>query len=806
MKIFGRLKQSVHCTLFILLSIPALSQSSGCPANIDFEFGTFQNWQCYTGSVALTGGMNVVSVTPSSPVSNRHTILGPSSAGVLDPYGNFPVLCPNGSAYSIKLGNTGTNREAERVSYAFTIPAGQNEFSLVYQYAVVFQDPAHTAQEQPRFTAKVYDETANSYVSCASYNYIATSNLPGFVRSPVISNVWYKPWTPCTINLSGLAGHTIRLEFTTADCTQGAHFGYAYVDVNVGCTSPVSGASYCPGTNSVTLNAPFGYQNYYWYNNNMSELLGTQQTLTIAPAPPINTTVALDMVPFAGFGCRDTVYATLTPGVAPLANAGDDRQMCSGAQVMIGSAPLSGYSYHWSPAAGLSDTAMANPMATPAVTTDYIVTVTDVVSGCTKQDTVTVHVTPPLNPVFTVSTATGQCINNNNFQFVNANTSYSYQWRFGDGSTTTQQSPAHQYAQAGTYPVTLVATTMNGCTDSTTQNMMVYDLPSGNITSPGTMICEGSPVVLTASGGVNYNWFRNGNVVHQNAADTMHALQAGTYSAEIVDQHGCRKMAGNTIALDFTKKPSAAFNYDKYCVDFPTVFNNNSTVAGSLPVSYSWDFGNGNNSSQKDPAYKFLQAGDYDVSLSVTPLSCPQLVSVVHKKIAIKKAIEGVNYVPVNAVVNKAVELKAREIGVAYLWSPNQNLNTTASFHPSFTGSAEEMYHIRITNPSGCITIDSQLVRIFQEREIYLPKAFTPNGDGQNDRMYPFLVGIKELKIFRIMNRWGVVVYESKSDLPGWDGTYKGQPQPMDGYVWEALAVDQDGKTVTRNGSFTLIR
>ena len=72
--------------------------------------------------------------------------------------------------------------------------------------------------------------------------------------------------------------------------------------------------------------------------------------------------------------------------------------------------------------------------------------------------------------------------------------------------------------------------------------------------------------------------------------------------------------------------------------------------------------------------------------------------------------------------------------------------------------------------------------------------------------MYPFLVGLKELKTFRIINRWGAVVYEAKTDLPGWDGNYKGKPQPMDGYVWEAHAIDYEGNVVIRKGSFTLLR
>jgi gliding motility-associated-like protein len=125
---------------------------------------------------------------------------------------------------------------------------------------------------------------------------------------------------------------------------------------------------------------------------------------------------------------------------------------------------------------------------------------------------------------------------------------------------------------------------------------------------------------------------------------------------------------------------------------------------------------------------------------------------------------------------------------------------------PVFQGMTDQLYTITIKDNLGCVTVDTQQVRVYKEVNIYVPKAFTPNNDGLNDYMYPFTVGIKEIKFFRIINRWGVVVYQSKTDLPGWDVKYKGAAQPMDGYVWEIQAIDFFGKSHVRHGSFTLIR
>jgi len=128
--------------------------------------GDFTNWVCGVGKVDATG---TVSVSGSTAVAGRHTMLKNSFPQAKDPYGHFPVNCPNGSDYSIQLGNSSTGAQAERVSYEFTIPAGQNIFSIIYNYAVVFQNPNHNSFEQPRFMANVFDVTANQYIDCPSF-------------------------------------------------------------------------------------------------------------------------------------------------------------------------------------------------------------------------------------------------------------------------------------------------------------------------------------------------------------------------------------------------------------------------------------------------------------------------------------------------------------------------------------------------------------------------------------------------------------------------------------------------------------
>jgi gliding motility-associated-like protein len=298
----------------LCLSVLAVSSAlAQCPPNIGFEEGSFNHWECHAGAIDTVGG---ITVGASGPMGDRHTILKKSAKQELDFYGKFPVNCPNGSGYSIRLGNNSVGAEAEAVSYTFKIPAGQDVFSLIYNYAVVFQNPGHSPAEQPKFTAKVYDVTSGKYITCSSFDFTASGDLPGF--ESVGDNVLYKPWSAVTIKLAGYAGKTIRLEFTTNDCTKGGHFGYAYLDIDENCTSPIQGNTYCLDAKSVNLVAPFGYKEYRWYDSAFNKTLGTSNTLSISPLPSPGTKYALEVFPYPGSGCVDTLYTIAAVAPVPL--------------------------------------------------------------------------------------------------------------------------------------------------------------------------------------------------------------------------------------------------------------------------------------------------------------------------------------------------------------------------------------------------------------------------------------------------------------------------------------------------------
>jgi gliding motility-associated-like protein len=104
------------------------------------------------------------------------------------------------------------------------------------------------------------------------------------------------------------------------------------------------------------------------------------------------------------------------------------------------------------------------------------------------------------------------------------------------------------------------------------------------------------------------------------------------------------------------------------------------------------------------------------------------------------------------------------------------------------------------------ITFGSPAEVHFAMINIYVPKVFTPNGDGTNDVLKPILVGISSFHYFSVYNRWGNLLFTTQDPNSGWDGRVRGVPQPVETYLWIAEGVDMKGKKVIQKGMVSLIR
>ena len=200
--------------------------------------------------------------------------------------------------------------------------------------------------------------------------------------------------------------------------------------------------------------------------------------------------------------------------------------------------------------------------------------------------------------------------------------------------------------------------------------------------------------------------------------------------------------------------------------------------------------------------------------LSISDARCSNNSPNASAQVFVEQPANAMRYPTVVAQPNKLLQLNARYFSAShtYNWNPKVGLNSYGQQNPIFKYDRETEYKIEITSANGCITVDTLLV-VMRERsplalisDIFVPKAWSPNRDGHNDKLFPLTVNIRKINYFRIFNRWGQLMFETNIIGHGWDGIFKGQPQVSDVYTWTLEAIGEDDKYYKRSGNSILLR
>lgn len=705
------------------------AQNSQCPANLDFEQGNLNNWEFFIGNCCPF----TMTTTPSAPVVNRHVLM--SGTGT-DPYGGFPVVPPGGGNFSLKLGNDGIGRQAERARYYVRVPTNPNAiYTLLYKYAVVFEDPNHQPSEQPRFNVVAFDSATGAPIPCNDFTFIATSSLPGFQASTVRNGVLYRPWTTSSIDLSQMAGRTVGIDFTTGDCDQGGHFGYAYIDVS--CNFFQSTDYYCPNTTTITLEAPPGFEKYEWWDDNFTTQLGTTQDVSI-PTPPNTRRYAVILEPYVGFGCPDTIYTQYSIHTMEI-DVTLDTSICTGdsAQLSSGTNSSKGpFTYQWSPLTGIGCPTCDSPKASPPALTKYYITVTDN-DGCSATDSVVVRVDDPpfIDLKFIDTTCSSYEVEILN-DITNNPINTQYQWtlsdngKIADGIGTSKIKGV--WFSDGTKKITLFA--INGlCSSIDSDYIYVHPSPIADF-DLAKDVCVGTTALLKP-----YN--------DDNATDWTYHWSIDEHNITSTTYNGGIHLNWQTIG----KKRIFLKTINEYnCIDSSekNVGVHNYPIASIIRVDaddmcYGKKFTLG--TQEQDPRTRIF-------------------------------------------------------------WSPPQYLDNNGLLEVTGTAEKTGYIYLNVTNTWGCTTADSLFIPAESCCDVFMPNAFTPNNDGENDTYWsPDIYKHRIIKLM-IANRRGQIVYETTTTDEGWDGTFNGQPLGMDTYHYYLQYYCNEDEVVTKKGDIILLR
>lgn len=548
---------------------PVATTQPAC-TNIGFDSGSTTGWQGSWGH-----SMRIGSSTDPTPIytpmfftmnSGQHNI----TTGGVDIQAPISQVCPliPGNTNSIRLGD-GPNGAygGSRIEQKFQVTSSNALFT--YYYAAVLQNAytledldldgildtvPHLPEEQPYFQIDAQDCSGNP-IACGNLLVTGGPGIPGFTQIGN-SGVFYKNWTPVMLDLTPYIGSCITIRFTAGDCSQGAHYSYAYLDATCAPMDIVSPPDVCQYQTSV-LTAPVGAASYSWVEtSNPGTVLGTSNTLSITPTTTGTFTYQCTLTSLVG--CNSTVTTTVTVVPGPDISVTNPAAVCSPATVDLTAPGVTTINAGSGTLEYFSDAACTTPLANPsAVTTGgtYYIRLSSP-GGCSDVEPVVVSYTSL--PVQFTSNISGGCAPVTVTFTNSSSSSANCVWTFeGGGTQTGCGSVTQQYNTPGTYDVTLTVTDVSGCSGSVTQTEMITISPQVHASFNVNVIQQTVlyPVfnfTNTSTNATSYVWeFGDGTTSAQTSPTHAYENSPGVYHVVLhaSNEEGCNDVAVLVVSV-----------------------------------------------------------------------------------------------------------------------------------------------------------------------------------------------------------------------------------------------------------------
>ena len=659
--------------------------------------------------------------------------------------------------------------------------------------------------------------------------------------STAVLYAWYGNGAGATQTIQGSTAGTYNVEVTDENGCVG--LGSATLTVNRLPVITVADQAICAGAAAATFtaNSDSTASTYAWSDN------GTGSNQTTNGTTAGNYTVTVTDVN----GCVGTQTATLTVNTNPVPNI-PDATICPGMSQTLDATPTGGiapFDYVWSHGAMKT----ASVSVTPAAQTTYSVTITDA-NGCLGTDDVTITIQQNLTVLIggmpridlcegedTILMSNYRTVDGYNFQWSNGsnattesitvNTSGTYALHVDNGlgceGDTTIEVVVNPLPQPGNQPdsicagestnigenmgagytyvwennsaltnyqlavtaggtYTRVVTSAAGCVNSSSYVVTQFTNPTVNLGPPRTE-CQGTVVTLSEQSGSNrisYSWNTGANTA------TITPTTSGTYSLDVVDQNGCP--GSGSVTVEFLPIPVVQLPQDQTICEGESV-----TIDAANPGMVSW------NTNTNDSEITISAEGTYIATASngLCSASDTFVLAVIDYPTSLLDPRLADNPYCFAELDSPVVLVAGTNEQFSYLWDSGE---TTSSLQVTEEGS-----HSVQISVGSCMIEDQITLKDWCPYTLYVPNAFTPNGDGLNDVFYAYGTNLQEFQLI-ILDRWGLKIYETTDLHEGWDGTYRGRDAQLDVYVWKVLytveTLEGNMKNNEMIGTVTLVR
>ncbi|WP_448702803.1 gliding motility-associated C-terminal domain-containing protein [Mucilaginibacter sp. AW1-3] len=388
-------------------------------------------------------------------------------------------------------------------------------------------------------------------------------------------------------------------------------------------------------------------------------------------------------------------------------------------------------------------------------------------------------------------------------------TNPAYQWQVNTGSgwtdipgaTQTQYTVSYVNAQLGTYQYRLLvaeAININTPTCRVNSNVLtvtVNPIPTATASAANSKVCYADTIKLMSSGGATYQW-TGPNSYTSNAQNPVIAnvtqAMAGTYTVKAIAASGCFGTAQVTVGV-----------YPKFIVSAgkdTTICNGQSvTLHATGGLSYSWSPGKTlSDSTSANPV-----ASPTDTTMYVvTGTSANGCTSKGMVTIGVPKAPTANAGVDKYVFLGQTVQLNGTATGsnLKYRWTPATALNNATILTPIAKPTDDITYTLTVSDSCNTVS-DDVFVKVY--KQVVIPNAFSPNGDGINDTWNIDALRAFPQCVITVYNRDGQMLYHDVGYTRAWDGKYRNTPLPLGTYYY---IIELKSQLPDMSGSVTIIR
>ena len=408
------------------------------------------------------------------------------------------------------------------------------------------------------------------------------------------------------------------------------------------------------------------------------------------------------------------------------------------------------------------------------------------------------------------------------FNFQIQNTDFLFM-DYGDGDVTLFNAPqipssqSHSYAKGGVLTPQLILKDQSGCTVIVPGPGLIYsDNIQAAFSTSSDIFCSMDAVSFANTSNspfaTSFLWNFDDGTTSTTFSPNHLFSSPGSYDIKLSATTilGCTSQINKKIKLHEKPGISIMMRDTNWCVPLTLYFSANNKTPLIPITQWLWDFGDGNTAIGNQAFHTFSQKGIFDVKFHAEYGNgdCSKDSSIQVGTRAWPTA--DFKYLPTNPAMNNPLitftDLSTNAI--SWHWDFG-NGDTSQLPNPTYSYNSSGTYQVKllVKNIFGCA--DSMIKKIFIADEAFIktPNAFSPNNDGVNDKLFLFFSGIESLEEYKIFNRWGEIVYESKDLKRGWDGTYNGMPQDEGTFTYYIVGrASETKKKIIQNGTFTLIR